>query len=121
MSRGTEWPFLKILLSYHLVKSFLGPREIFRVLRGSRGSRASRQGSRGGPRGSQGSQGFRGSWRSRGSKGSWAPRTGSYFHTMPICLYYSIALHEICRPAKVKKQPFKDVPSQILLNILLKF
>ena len=31
-------------------------------------------------------------------------------------LVYSITLHEICRPAKVKKQPFRGVPSQILLK-----
>ena len=33
-----------------------------------------------------------------------------------ICLYYSITLHKICRFAKVKKQPFRGVPSQILFK-----
>ena len=31
-------------------------------------------------------------------------------------LYYSITLREICRPAKLKKQPFGDVPLQMLFK-----
>ena len=32
----------------------------------------------------------------------------------------SITLHEICKPAKVKKQPFRGIPSQILFKDLAK-
>ena len=37
-------------------------------------------------------------------------------HFQYICSYYSIALHEICIPAKVKEQPFRGVLSQILFK-----
>ena len=41
-------------------------------------------------------------------------------HFQYICLYYSIILHEICTPAKVKKQPFRGAPSQILFKVFAK-
>ena len=38
------------------------------------------------------------------------------WHFQYICLCYSITLHEIWRPAKLKEQPFRGVPSQIIFK-----
>ena len=88
--------FLKFFLSYHLVKSFLGPREIFRVLRGSRGSRASRQGSWGVPGGHEdprgsGVPGGPGDTRGPGPPGLGPTFTPSLFACIVLLLYMKFA------------------------------
>ena len=42
------------------------------------------------------------------------------WHFHYICLHYSIILCEICGPAKVKKQPFRGVPLQMLFKAFAK-